>query len=619
MEEIASHRSLIKSTKPSAKILVVDDNPTNIVVLHTLLDCLNQIIVDVDSGERAVELTKNDDFAVILLDVLMPGIGGFETVRQLRNNQRSRHTPVILLTAGNLDRAEIEKGYALGAVDFLVKPLLPLAVQAKVKGFVELFLDRQQARHEAEQLRLLVEQTVDYAIFMLNPAGNIVTWNSGAARLKGYSAEEIIGQHFSKFYPQEAIDRAWPQHELTVAETAGRFEDEGWRIRKDGSQFWANVVITALRDQGGRLIGYSKITRDMTDRRRAEENALRLLEESTARRVAEANGGESRNNENALASVTSSSIGDAVISTDAQGRIEFLNPVAEQLLGWKTDEAAGQSLPGVFKIVNEFSRLPVENPVLRALEEGVIVGLANHTLLISRDGTERPIDDCAAPIRDVDGGVMGSVLVFRDISEKKQREQTLQQTTGRLQLALEAGRMSVWDMDLQTNTIDRLSYFEPPGSIPTSFPPQTLADFERLVHRDDLPAVRQAMDQARRQGTGFNIEFRNIRPDGGLRWIAGKGQIFPGADGRPGRLLGIGIDVTQRKRSEQTSMFLADASAALAILSDFDVTLSKIATLAVPDFADWVAVDLLEGGVLRRVAVAHIDPSKIAVAEEMHR
>src|SRR5688572_30710375 len=117
---------------------------------------------------------------------------------------------------------------------------------------------------DTELLRLLVESVTDYAIFVLDPQGNVASWNPGAERIKGYSADEIIGQHFTKFYPQEAVDRGWPDHELKVAASEGRFEDEGWRVRKDGSQFWANVVITALKDQNGNLRGFSKITRDLT-------------------------------------------------------------------------------------------------------------------------------------------------------------------------------------------------------------------------------------------------------------------------------------------------------------------------------------------------------------------
>src|SRR6185312_12554675 len=143
------------------------------------------------------------------------------------------------------------------------------------------------------------------------------------------------------------------------------------------------------------------------------ENARRLVEETTARRVAEENARLIQEQRERL-HVTLASIGDAVISTDAEGRITFLNAVAEKLVGWTTVEAANQSLSEVFRIVNEVTRQPVENPAMRALQEGIIVGLANHTILISKEGTERPIDDCAAPIRDAHGNVVGCVLVFRD-------------------------------------------------------------------------------------------------------------------------------------------------------------------------------------------------------------
>src|SRR4029453_10183084 len=123
-----------------------------------------------------------------------------------------------------------------------------------------------------ERFRLLVEGVTDYAIFMPDPKGYVLTWNSGAQLIKGYRPEEIIGQHFSKFYPPEALNRHFPELELEVAGAEGRFEDEGWRLRKDGTKFWANVVITALRDASGELRGFAKVTRDLTQRREHEES-----------------------------------------------------------------------------------------------------------------------------------------------------------------------------------------------------------------------------------------------------------------------------------------------------------------------------------------------------------
>ena len=131
--------------------------------------------------------------------------------------------------------------------------------------------------------RLLVESVRDYAIFALDKTGHVISWNIGAERIKGYQAHEIIGQHFSAFYPEEDKARGKPDWELQVAADVGRFEDEGWRLRKDGSQFWANVVITALRNERGDLVGFAKVTRDLTERKRLEERAI-----ADARRAAAA-------------------------------------------------------------------------------------------------------------------------------------------------------------------------------------------------------------------------------------------------------------------------------------------------------------------------------------------
>ena len=146
-------------------------------------------------------------------------------------------------------------------------------------------------RESEERFRLIVQGIRDYAIFMLDPLGNIATWNEGAERLKGYRPREIIGQHFSRFYPPEDIAAGKPQRELEIAVRDGRYEEEGWRLRKDGTRFWANVLITRLRNKTGELIGFAKITRDLTERRAAEHRALedarRVAAEEAARVAAE--------------------------------------------------------------------------------------------------------------------------------------------------------------------------------------------------------------------------------------------------------------------------------------------------------------------------------------------
>ena len=146
----------------------------------------------------------------------------------------------------------------------------------------------ERADESAELYRLLIASVRDYAIFALDADGRVLTWNAGARQLKGYEAHEIIGRHFSVFYPESDVAAGKPEHELVTAAHEGRFEDEGWRLRKDGTRFWANVIITALRDVRGEVVGYAKVTRDLTERREAEQQALRYAAEAAARAAAEA-------------------------------------------------------------------------------------------------------------------------------------------------------------------------------------------------------------------------------------------------------------------------------------------------------------------------------------------
>jgi PAS domain S-box-containing protein len=252
-----------------------------------------------------------------------------------------------------------------------------------------------------------------------------------------------------------------------------------------------------------------------------------------------------------LLQTTLASIGDAVIATDSSAKITFLNPIAEALTGWKQAEAAGQPLDSVFKIVNERTRAAVENPAAKVLREGTVVGLANHTVLIARDGSERPIDDSGAPIRNAQGETIGVVMVFRDITGRRATENALRESEQRLRLALEAGEIGIWDWDVMQNRIawsERMYALH--GIEPDAFAGK-IEDLTQLVHPDDRALLEASVQRSLREREPHRLEFRVVHPDGGVRWLATSARAHYDEEGNPVRMLGAVNDMTERKKSEQ--------------------------------------------------------------------
>ena len=248
--------------------------------------------------------------------------------------------------------------------------------------------------------------------------------------------------------------------------------------------------------------------------------------------------------------VTLTSIGDAVIACDKDCRVTFINSAAVSLTGWQAEEAQGQPVTGVFKIINEVTGEPAENIMARVLREGRVLALANHTALVARCGRKIPVEDCAAPIIDAAGKVAGVVLVFHDVTLKRRAQEALRLGQERLRLAQRAGRVGVFDWDISTNRMIWTPELEeifglPPGSFENRY-----EAWAARVQPEDLPAVEQLFREWLSSNREIaEWEYRYVR-QGENRWIAARGQVFRDGTGQPVRMIGTKVDVTERKRDE---------------------------------------------------------------------
>jgi PAS domain S-box-containing protein len=273
--------------KPLRVLLVEDSEDDALLLLRELRHGgYDPVSARVDTAAALAAALEGQVWDVIISDYRMPNFTGLVALRLVQ--ARGLDVPFILVS-GAIGEEVAVAAMKTGANDYLLKGNLARLAPAVDRELRDAEARRQHRRgeetlRESEQrFRLLVDATPDYAIFMLDPAGRIASWNTGARRIKGYEAEEIVGKHFSCFYPKEAVESGWPAKVLNTARAEGRFEEEGWRLRKNGSRFWANTVISALRDEAGNLKGYSKITRDLTEQKRIEDQIRKLNRELESR------------------------------------------------------------------------------------------------------------------------------------------------------------------------------------------------------------------------------------------------------------------------------------------------------------------------------------------------
>ncbi|MFS2078819.1 response regulator [Telluria sp. Tellsp131] len=285
----------------TTKILLVDDQPANLAVLEAILADLGQTLVSVTSGEAALREVLAHDFAVVLLDVRMPTMNGFELAELIREHPRTHSLPIIFLTAGDADEFPLERAYALGAVDYLTKPLNPIVLRAKVAVFIDLYRKNaelariEEERHRAQlrsrdaRLRLILDNIRDYA-FIGTDVDRIVTeWEGGAAAITGWSPDDVRGRSADLLFTPEDVAHGQPELEARRALEQGRAEDRRWHLRSDGTRFFADGVMVPLRDEAGVHVGFAKIIRDATAEKLAAERLAESEQElDESRREAEA-------------------------------------------------------------------------------------------------------------------------------------------------------------------------------------------------------------------------------------------------------------------------------------------------------------------------------------------
>ncbi len=300
-----------------------------------------------------------------------------------------------------------------------------------------------------------------------------------------------------------------------------------------------------------------------------EKEVLLVIEDITERRIAE----EMIKKSEDLIRTTLYSIGDAVITTDKQGIVQRLNPVAEHLTGWKESDAQGKPIEYIFNIINEETYNKVENPVKKVLREGVVVGLANHTLLISKYGIEAPIADSGAPIKNETGEIIGVVLVFRDQTEEREKQKALEHSNARLKEAQRMAHIGNWELDLQKNELywcdEIFRIFEiDPAEFGASY-----EAFLNLVHPEEREFVNNAYTNSVKNKTPYSIDHRLLMKNGRIKFVHVQCETYYDDQGHTIRSVGTVQDITERKIAEEAlrkSEMLLSKAQEIAHLGNWD-------------------------------------------------
>lgn len=458
---------------------------------------------------------KDDFGTTVFLLAEGEGLSGFELAEQKNIVTSSAHLPgyfsTIVKSAVTETNTKTRNDLTSALVDVLKTD----------QQFNSWLLDSEN------RFRLMVESIEDYAMFMVDLDGFITSWNRGAERLTGYTDIEAIGRHFSMLYPKEALDKDHAIHELMMAQTHGRYEEEGIRVRKNGTHYHAQIIVWRIDNNEGNTVGYAKITRDITTLKKAQQREAQLFE-----------------SENRFRLMVESIDDYAMFMVDTKGVITSWNRGAERLTGYSENEAVGRP----FSILYPKNELLEEHAIYELTMARKNGHYEEEGVRVRKDGSIYNAQIIVWPVEDKAGDVVGFAKITRDITRQKAAERALKEGEAKFRIMTDAMPQMVWSA-LPEGKQDYINqqWFHFTGADHELDKSKSWLDF---IHVDDEPLVREVWYYSLASGNNFEGQFRLLHVSGSYRWTLGRALAVRNEQGKITRWMGTLTDIHEQKRAE---------------------------------------------------------------------
>ncbi|MBX9584219.1 MAG: PAS domain-containing protein [Gemmataceae bacterium] len=569
----------LRADAERSRVLVADDNADMRQYVQRLLSGAFTVEAVAD-GAAALDAVRRERPELVLSDVMMPRLDGFGLLRELRADPTTAGVPIILLSARAGEESRVE-GVEAGADDYLVKPFSARELLARVTAQVQMARLRREAqdavRRSEERFRLFMNHSPTTA-YIKDAEGRYVFVNRTVERQFNRPLAEWVGKTDADLFPPDEA-RLVRRNDLSVMASGTTAEFEEASTRPDGVRHYLSFKFP-LPDGGGRLL-LAGMSLDITDRKRAEDERERFFAVGA----------------------------DLLVVAGAGGYFKRVSPACEATLGWTPAELTARPWAEFLHPDDRAATVELDGQVLQGREVLSFENRYRH-----KDGSYRWLNWRAKPY-PAEGLIFAGAS---DITERKLAEQGLREGEARFRQLADAMPQIVWTAgpDGEIDYLNRrwTEYTGQPQAVGN-------AGWGRVLHPDDAPQANDRWAASRRGGEPFEMEVRLLdRREQAYRWHLIRTVAVKDGAGRVARWFGTATDIDGQKRAEASSRYLAEASAALAGVVDYESTLQKVVNLAVPYFADWSAVDVADGGgSLRRLAVAHQDAARVALAHELMR